>query len=32
LVSYGGHKMKDGPFDNGKEFYINLWDNREVIE
>lgn len=32
LVSYEGHKMKDSPFDNGKEFYMNLYKNREVIE
>lgn len=32
LCSHGGHKMKDSPTDNGKEFYMNLWNNREVIE
>lgn len=31
LVSYGGHKMKDSPTDNGKEFYLNLYKEREVI-
>ena len=31
LVSYGGHKMKDSPTDNGKEFYLNLYKEREVV-
>ena len=32
LCSHSGHKKKDSPTDNGKEFYMNLWENREVIE
>jgi hypothetical protein len=31
LVSYGGHKLKDSPTDNGKDFYLNLYKEREVI-
>ena len=31
LVSYNGHKMKDSPTDNGKDFYLNLYKEREVI-
>lgn len=31
LVSYKGHKMKDSPTDNGKGFYLKLYNEREVI-
>lgn len=31
LVSYDGHKLKDSPTDNGKEWYMNLWNNRENL-
>lgn len=31
LVSYKGHKLKDSPTDNGKDFYLNLYKEREVI-
>lgn len=31
LVSYGGHNYKDSPSDLGKEKYLELYKNREVI-
>ena len=31
LVSYQGHHLKDSPTDNGKDFYLNLYKEREVI-
>lgn len=31
LVSYSGHKLKDCATDNGKEWYEELYKNREVI-
>ena len=31
LVSYGGHKLKDCALDNGKEWYEELYKDREVI-
>lgn len=31
LVSYGGHKMKDSPTDNGKEWYERLYHAREEV-
>lgn len=31
LISYSGHKKNDSPTDNGKEWYLALYDNREEI-
>lgn len=31
MISYGGHKKKDSPTDNGKEWYLNLYNNRENL-
>lgn len=31
LVSYGGHKLHDSPTDNGKEWYLELFNNRENL-
>lgn len=31
LISYSGHKKNDSPTDNGKEWYLELYNNREDI-
>lgn len=31
LVSYSGHKINDSPTDNGKEWYLDLYNNREDV-
>lgn len=31
LVSYKRHKKKDSPTDNGKDFYLRLYKEREVV-
>lgn len=31
LISYGGHKIHDSPTDNGKEFYLKLYKEREEL-
>lgn len=31
LISYGNHKIHDSPTDNGKERYLELYNNREEL-